>query len=804
MTRWFEIETSAGLERLADIELPLVIGAGEQAHVRLSSGPAVAAYVGESQKHLFLQAARGESHHLVLHNDEPLDRSVWLKSGDTTRIDEELIQWTLSGQRVGIRIVHVTESSLKPPLIPPTERPVNSSDKQVEPLLVNSATPHAVHRKRQRQFVIGLFVALVLAAAFVLMAKPLEVTTIPEADHLSVSGFPPVIKLGDRYLGFPGRYTLYAEKTGYRPLETDVEINHRGNRYVFTFEKLPGRIDITSDPPGVAVALDDAIVGTTPLQSVDVPLGSHIIGFSHDHYLPVERTVTINESGERQQLHVTLQPAWATVHLRTHPAGARVLVDGLEQGVTPLDVELLAGERQLQFSLAKFRPLTTTLQVTAGEDLTPAVYQLEAAPAHVSVSSEPADATVLVDGVFRGQAPLTVQVAPGSRHEFQIRAAGHVPASRELVLDPEETRSLSVKLAPEYGTVFISAIPPHATLLINGQIQDAANGRFRLPTRPHKLELRADGYQSTTRDFTPQAGYSQRVEIVLVPVAPSGPAAPSRPASRIETGIGQSMVLIEPAAFVMGTSRQEPGRRANEAEHQVLLKRSFYMAEQEVTNREYRLYRQQHVSGMIGNRSLDIDTHPVVNLSWEDAVRFLNWLSKKDGLTPFYRQVDGRFIADPGVGTGYRLPTESEWEYVARLAGRNDRVRYPWAGTFPPQKKVGNFADESARHLLPVVISGYTDGAPATARVGSFQANPVGLYDLGGNVAEWCHDYYAAQVVNPGRVPVDPLGAPSGVHHVVRGSSWRDASITELRFSYRRYSREAADDIGFRIARYAE
>jgi formylglycine-generating enzyme required for sulfatase activity len=136
------------------------------------------------------------------------------------------------------------------------------------------------------------------------------------------------------------------------------------------------------------------------------------------------------------------------------------------------------------------------------------------------------------------------------------------------------------------------------------------------------------------------------------------------------------------------------------------------------------------------------------------------------------------------------------------VAARKESVRYPWPGKYPPQAKTGNFADESSRHLLPVVIEGYNDGFPASAPTGSFAANPAGIFDLGGNVAEWCHDHYVAN--SAGKGSADPMGPESGAHHVVRGSSWRDASITELRFSYRRYSRDAANDIGFRIARYAE
>ena len=102
-----------------------------------------------------------------------------------------------------------------------------------------------------------------------------------------------------------------------------------------------------------------------------------------------------------------------------------------------------------------------------------------------------------------------------------------------------------------------------------------------------------------------------------------------------------------------------------------------------------------------------------------------------------------------------------------------------------------------------MVINGYHDGFPATAPAGSFPASPAGIYDLGGNVAEWCHDYYAANAAGASQKIVDPMGPATGSHRVIRGSGWRDASITELRFSYRRYSREPASDVGFRIARYA-
>jgi formylglycine-generating enzyme required for sulfatase activity len=101
-------------------------------------------------------------------------------------------------------------------------------------------------------------------------------------------------------------------------------------------------------------------------------------------------------------------------------------------------------------------------------------------------------------------------------------------------------------------------------------------------------------------------------------------------------------------------------------------------------------------------------------------------------------------------------------------------------------------------------VAGYNDGYRGSAPVGSFDTEATKFHDLGGNAAEWINDYYT---VYPGQAAIlvkDPDGPLDGDHHVVRGSSWRDGSIAELRLSYRDYSRGPRDNLGFRIARYAD
>ena len=831
MNRLIEIYGTGEVRRLDESSLPLLIGMDDTAHIRLEGslddkgdghldgGGGIIAYVAESRNHLFLQPADDNQAVVVYHNDEPVTGSVWLKAGDTTRIGDAIIRWHLSGQRLEVRISKSSATALRPPLKPPAEPPPSPKKEQQKKATDQRLLPVTDHPRsggsRARTLAIVLFTLLLSAAAFVLLANPLAVTVTPTPDSLSVSGFPPVLEFGDSYLGLSGSYTLHAGKNGYRPLEEEIEITGGGSNYSFTLEKLPGLIDLTSTPVGVTVLIDGVSVGETPLQSVEISAGSRVIGFKHERYLPIERTIEIKGFGERQALQVELEPAWATVTLQTEPQGAALTIDGEEQGVTPLELELTAGKRQLVFTKEKFSDLEVELAVEAGQDLAPGVYRLEPAPATVVISSVPTGSTVTLNGAYKGLTPLSVTLPSGSEHSLRLTLPGHLPANSKLKLEPGEEREFSIKLKPEYGTVFITGTPAAATLYIDGKKQKLATGRFRLTTRAHTIEMRAKGYGSVTRTVTPQTGYSQRIEIDLRRKQTTGQAAtsaqpgsarsgPARSDPTRTTGLSQRLMLISPKPFLMGASRREAGRRANEGERKVIMKRSFYLSEREVTNAEYRLFQSQHSSGMSGNRSLEIDSHPVVNVAWDDAARFLNWLSSKDGLPPFYREENGVMIAGNEASIGYRLPTEAEWAFAARIAKRKERVRYPWSGKYPPTVKAGNFADESARYLLPVVIEGYNDGFAASAPTGSFPANPVGVHDLGGNVAEWCHDYYAANPAGNGQGAADPMGSADGNHHVVRGSSWRNASITELRFSYRRYSREPASDIGFRIARYAK
>jgi sulfatase modifying factor 1 len=167
-------------------------------------------------------------------------------------------------------------------------------------------------------------------------------------------------------------------------------------------------------------------------------------------------------------------------------------------------------------------------------------------------------------------------------------------------------------------------------------------------------------------------------------------------------------------------------------------------------------------------------------VSWNDAVAFCKWLSKKEGKS-------------------YRLPTEAEWEYACR-AGTT--TRYSSGDDFETLAKVGNVADATAKAKFPdwSWAIAASDGYVFTAPVGKFNPNAFGLYDMHGNVWEWCADWYGDEYYAASPAD-DPMGPASGAGRVFRGGGWRNYAGYS-RSALRAYSTPGSrsSDMGFRVS----
>lgn len=213
--------------------------------------------------------------------------------------------------------------------------------------------------------------------------------------------------------------------------------------------------------------------------------------------------------------------------------------------------------------------------------------------------------------------------------------------------------------------------------------------------------------------------------------------------------IGIKMVLINGRCFNMGSPPPEPDRGNDESFHQVCLK-SFWISATEISNGQYRRFKPDHDSGSFQGRLLSRDTQPAVNLTWENAKAFSEWLSW-----------------EIGANKRFRLPTEAEWEYAARA---RTSTRYYWGNQIDP--RYANFSDRN--DPSGASISSLDDGHAVTAPVGSYQSNGNGLHDMAGNVWEWtCSEYdqrYEGQELRCSDRP-----ANEG-QRVTRGGSWNNGS----------------------------
>jgi len=676
------------------------------------------------------------------------------------------------------------------------------------PIVAVDFTPIDAERKRfalqlsPARIAVGTaLVVFAAAGGFVLTARSVFFDVRPPGAAVEVSGgF--ALRIGPRYLIRQGDIEVAVSAPGYYDFTTPLEVGSpQAQTFAIELQPLPGFLALQTDPPeGVEVSVDGEVVGLTPLPPLELAAGEHTLQLRKERYEGAQTTLGIEGRQTTQELALQLLPAWATVNFSSTPPGATVTVDGTEVGVTPLAAELLAGEREVLVKLPAHKAWNDTLRIKAREDFTVNPITLEPADGLVLLRSTPSNASVTVNGVYRGQTPLELELPPTTSHQLVFFVNGYEEARRELRTQADGESSVNVTLAPIVSSVRIAATPADAQVYVNGELKGSANQTLELLAASQSIEIRREGYVPFTTTFISRPGLDQQLEVALKSLQQQAIES-IRP--EITSAAGQTLKLIYPGAFIMGTSRREAGRQANEVLRNVTLTKPFYMSLHEVTNAQYARFDSEHSSGIVEGQTLRNPTQPVVKLTWEKAALYCNWLSEQEGLPLFYN-VSGETVTgfNPD-STGYRLPSEAEWEWVARVDGDPANLRrFPWGAELPPPPNQGNYADVSTASFLGRVLLNYNDGYKGTAPVGSFGANQNGFYDIGGNVAEWVHDFYGAGGLGSNTNEVDPLGPGSGTYHVIRGSSWAHGSITELRLSFRDYNNIARDDVGFRVARY--
>jgi len=378
---------------------------------------------------------------------------------------------------------------------------------------------------------------------------------------------------------------------------------------------------------------------------------------------------------------------------------------------------------------------------------------------------------------------------------------------RSVCDEPKRCEGLLRDLCPEYKrevNVLVSALKEKVAAELM-KASDALPKEFlieRLTQRLYEnLGMAEEFARWSVESWAMALGFiSGPMPVTSVPKVKSA-TAPSRPVAtqpqtetvHTEPQTGAEFVYIPPGEFMMGSPEDEPGRFDDEILHRVRLTRGFYMQTTQVTVGQWRAFvkntgfksQAETEGGAYGWTGSDwelnkkyywdkpgfsqTDAHPVTCVSWNDAQAFITWLNKNRSMEQ------------------YRLPTEAEWEYACR------------AGTDKPFYFGGCLSKDQANYNGNYPLESCPKGKyrKKTVSVASFLSNAWGLYDMHGNVWEWCQDWYGDYPTGP---VTDPMGPLFGSDRVSRGGSWINyAPYCRSADRYRDPPDYRSSNLGFRL-----
>ncbi len=798
------IKDVEGERRVDAHSLPLRVGTGSDCGLRLpgpGGGPVVLLDLLDGAP--FVQPVGRDSSMQI--NGEPLLTSRRLVNADELEYFGSRILVSVTDDRL-LLDVHLEDSAYvtQPPEM--ADAASGAEDETIAPTAFQRAskTQASIEQPRHSplKMIVGIGLAALLLASYLLFsAKSIQFDIEPvEADSVEIAGGWFRLTLGDRVLLRRGEYTVKIRKRGYYDISQSFTVGDAASmRLSISMRPLPGRLYVATEPAVDAlISVDSSMIGKSPYGPIELQPGEHSVSVQADRYLPFSDVVNMAGLGREEILAVQLVPRWSDVAISSEPAGAVIYAGDEQVGETPATIELLEGTHQISVVRDGFTAWDGTVIARPNIAQTLPLIRLQPADAKLQVNSIPRGANITVNGRYRGQSPISLALSPGIDYVIGLSKAGYGSTRRQVRLEAAASDSITVDLSARTGRLTVNVSPSDATIYVDGRARGTGSTTFNLSSAPHRIEVRKNGYESWSRTVTPRPGYPQTLSARLRSLED---IARSKIQLTQKTSSDQVLRRIEPGTFMMGASRAEQGRRANEVLMPVTISRPYLIGVREVSNKEFAQFRGNHDSGSDIHAAMAGDSNPVAQVSWADAAEYCNWLSAIEGLTPAYEQKFGEWIVIRPLTNGYRLPTEAEWAWAIRYSGSQGAAKFVWGKDMPPKKNSGNFADQSARDLVPTTIPRYDDGYAATAATGKFPPSAIGIFDGSGNVAEWVNDFYTVPTPGIKTAVVDPLGPENGKTHVIRGSSWRHASDTELRLSYRDYGADLRPDVGFRIAR---
>ncbi len=513
-----------------------------------------------------------------------------------------------------------------------------------------------------------------------------------------------------------GEHELVVQAAGYQPLTTRVTVKDGRGTAEAKLVPVRGALRIAGRPGTVVSAVDArgraTQLGMVPASGTLVvdnllTIGAYTVKFAHSDLAPTELPAEL-AVGRTIALEPPQQPLPGELRVFSVPTDAEVTVNGNKLGATPatlakqpsevpLSVEVFARGYRRAAQTVTLKPrevrtlnLGTLVAESGGMEFRFSNLEARGTRPEVKVDGKPVDTARTVEGLEVG------------RHTVEVGHADYAAWRQEVAVRDQQVVTVEVKLAPKPGRLAIRANPAEIVLKVDGRAvhgDEVVDGALRLAAgEAHTLEARAKGYKAAARTLTLTANQAETWEIVLE--KQTYPQA----GEAWENTLGMKFVPVPgtEVLFCVWDVRVQDYEGFARATQRTWPKPEFQQG----------------------------PTHPAVNVSWEDAKAFCVWLTAKE-------RGEGRLGSDQE----YRLPMDWEWSVAVGLDEPRDGTPqskdaktkgvYPWGTQWPPLRGAGNYGS-----------SLQVDEYPNTSAVGRFAANRFGLYDMGGNVWQWCEDYH--------------------------------------------------------------
>ena len=537
-----------------------------------------------------------------------------------------------------------------------------------------------------------------------------------------------------------------------------------------------GWLVFNSVPEGADIYLaenggEEKHIGTTPMNK-KMPYGTYNYRAKRYKYHDDVGIARVDKT--RVIMDLKLKPAFGSVSVSSQPQGAKVFLDGEDTGkVTPCTIgEIASGRCDIRLRLKDYAPASQSVTVTEGMTASVNV-TLEARFAHVTINSLPG-AAIKVNGAEVGSGSYSNNMAEGI-YDIEASLAGHRPVTKQIEVIVGVPQTIELRPTPIYGMLDVNSNPMGANITINGKSYgDTPTSIENLLVGDYDVVLTKPGYASVSQRVTVSENASASVDVKMqkgemknsqidesalsvsaINLTPNWSASVTPSQRAVLEKLIANMVKVEGSTFTMGAT-PEQGNDAYEYErpaHQVTLS-DYYIGRYEVTQKEWQAVMGDNPSKFYG------DNLPVDYVSWNDCQDFINKLNQLTGLK-------------------FRLPTEAEWEFAAR--GGKQSKGYKYSGS------------DNAKN-----IAWYEKNSGSKPhQVGTKEPNELGIYDMSGNVGEWCGDWYGRYSSS---AQTNPTGPSSGSGRVLRGGSWGSrAGYCRVSFRYYGCPSNRYINSGFRV-----